>query len=531
MRLAQWSFWTGVVVIAVGGVIGIWANRDWIATTDLAWEQLVLQGIPQEWPTAGSYSRWGWGHPGPVFHYLLWLPWRLMGGAAAGLLVGMLFLHLGAVVLAWLTARSRSLALAVLAAMGLLIVWALVGQGQALLPWNPLVGTLLGGTLLVAAVDAAARGRWGTFLLLPIASVLVQAHVGAAILAVACVAFALTLALVRVGQSQALPLRSLGWSALVTVVLWFLPLAEAFPDGGNLRAILTTDTGPGLGWGAAARVISGAWSVPAYWWSGDAVLPESMAIPVLALVPLVAFVVAVVRADPVAVRAMIVGGAAALTAVPSVALADQPRSYLVAWLPAVVAIVLATSVWVLVKGSHERWVLLLAPALLIPAYLVSWRLLTEPPLAFDDATVRAAVAVAERDAAGGVHVSITPDSRAFEVMPGIATELRRRGIGVSGEFPTALPASLAGLIDQQPAGRRGLVVEFFPAPGEPVPAGWRVAAQEDPFTPDQWRELLRYRRMADDPALPERDRALATLGYEQVRAGRTAWRILLQDRA
>ena len=297
------------------------------------------------------------------------------------------------------------------------------------------------------------------------------------------------------------------------------------------RAILTTDTGPGLGWGAAARVISGAWSVPAYWWSGDAVLPESMAIPVLALVPLVAFVVAVVRADPVAVRAMIVGGAAALTAVPSVALADQPRSYLVAWLPAVVAIVLATSVWVLVKGSHERWVLLLAPALLVPACLVSWRLLTEPPLAFDDATVRAAVAVAERDAAGGVHVSITPDSRAFEVMPGIATELRRRGIGVSGEFPTALPASLAGLIDQQPAGRRGLVVEFFPAPGEPVPAGWRVAAQEDPFTPDQWRELLRYRRMADDPALPERDRALATLGYEQVRAGRTAWRILLQDRA
>lgn len=530
--LARWVFWACIAGIAVAGSFAVWLHREWLPTSDLAWQQLVLQNLTQDPPLLGAYSRWGWSHPGPFFHYFLWIPWRLLGGAPAGLLLAMLGLHLLAVVLAWLTARTRSVALAVLVACGLLLAWGVASEGEALLPWNPMVGLLLAGTFVVAAGDAATRGRWGVALLLPVGSVLIQSHVGTALLVLGVVGIAVVLAVIPRGQEHPIPWRALAWSVAASALLWLAPLVAALPDGGNLLDILTTDTGPGLGWGVGARTFSGAWSVPAYWWSSSVWLPDSSAIPVLLIVPVAAVVLGFVRRDWVGVRWLIAALAAALILIPSVALADQARSYVVAWAPATVVVCLAISIWVILRAmtSGERWVERLAPILLVPpAVLVIVHLIADKPVEFDGEIVRATAAAAQEQGSG-VHIIVNAEDRTFALTPSVVTELRRRGIEVSAQPPVPLPAGLVGLVDSEQDGRRGLLIDFPQSPDAHVPEGWQVLVDEDPFTAQEWRELARYRDQAQDPALSERERALALLGYEQIRNGRTAWRILLQDR-
>lgn len=534
---ADIGFGIAVATVAVAGAYVILRDRAWLPVSDLAILELQLRGLLQDPPLLGSYSRYGWSHPGPLFTYLMWVPWRLTGGNPSGLLLGMLLLHLGAVVVAWFAARAIAVAAAVLVAAGLLVVWAAGAPTDALIPWNPHAGVVLGGTIVALGWNAAGRGRLGALLLLPLASLAVQAHIGTAFLAVAVCGSAIGLSLAGWMQRDPVPWSAWGWSIGITTLLWVAPVWEQLrAGGGNLTAIVATDSGPGLGLGRAIAVVSDAFALGPYWWSPTfKFLPEVAGPPVLLIIPAAATVVAIVRRDPTHVRAVVVCALAGAAAIASVWQATPPgQSYLVAWLPGVAVTIVTLCLWVLLDAwSATPPVVWLAPALLpLAAAGVAINLISNSaPLAEQGARVRSVADAVTQEglAQGGVHL-VTGQytgSEALEWVPGVANELQRRGTDVSAELPPEWPSSLAELTPSEPGERTPVMIRGMQRPDEPIPADWRVVVTEDPFTPAEWKEMLRLRAVIADEAAPPSERGLAWLGIAEIARNRQAWQILV----
>lgn len=536
VRVADWSMGVAVGLIALVGVIVVIRDRSWLPVSDLAILEMQVRALAQEPAFVGSYSRFGWNHPGPMFFYLMWGPWRLTGGNGFGLLLGMLLLQLAAVGISWLAARAVSTAAAVLVTTGLLIVWASGAPGEALAPWNPQVGLILGGAVVVLAWNAAVRGKAGGLLLLPVATILVQGHVGAVVLVSAVCATGVVAAGIGWGQVRDVPWRAWLASAAVTAAMWALPLWEQVrPGGGNLTAIVTSDPGPGLGLGRAFRVVADAFATVPYWWSPTlGFLPDQWGWPVWASLPLAAVVVAIHRRDAVHLRALAVAAAAGAAAVLSVWRVAEPYSYLVAWLPAVAVTIVALSAWVLIDsfgwGSRVAW---FAPVLLgLSAVGVAVNLLTNSAPFNDRAPRIQAVldVVADREiGSAGVHLVARPltGTNTLEWLVAVANELERRGIEVSADLPAEWPTSLAGLIATDAGTRTPVMVRVLDGPAHRPPPGWQAVATDDPFTPAEWIELSRLRAVVADPAASDDERWAAGLAVADITAGREAWQILV----
>lgn len=536
--VADVSFAVAIALVAAAGIYVVLRDRSWLPTADLAILEIQLRMLVQDPPLLGSYSRFGWSHPGPMFTYFMWLPWRLTGGNAAGLLLGMLLFHLAAVAIGWWAARRVSVAAGVLVTAGLLLVWGAGAPTDALLPWNPQVGLLLGGALIVLGWNAATRGRVGALLLLPAATVLVQAHVGAAFLVVAVCGAAMVLTLVRWGQADA-PVPWSMWlvSVAISAVMWAPPVWEQLrAGGGNMSAILGTDPGPGLGLGRALTVVSDAFAVVPYWWSPTfKFLPEESGVAVWALLPVVALVVALVRRDPIHLRALLITAAAGAAAVISVWQVAEPFQYLVAWIPAVAVTTVALSLWVLFDtwrlGVPVTWaatVLLPATALAVVLNLVT----NSAPLAEREPPVRAVVeAVADEGLADrGVHLVTYPaGGDALGWVPGVANELQRRGIPVSADLTAGWPASLDWVVPTDSGDREPVMMRSTDRPDLKPPAGWRVVVTDDPYTAAEWAERRRLEDTIADPSLSTEEVILARFTLAELTAGRSAVQVLVRD--
>ncbi|MEA3057045.1 MAG: hypothetical protein QOD30_2477, partial [Actinomycetota bacterium] len=135
-------------------------------------------------PTLGSYGRYGFNHPGPLWFYVLALPYRLTGQLQHGvLLVGALSI----VAILWVAARHGVLGW--VAALLAVFVWA---AGPAFLadPWEPHGLLLPGAALLLLTFDTAAGRTWSLPLVVGIASLLGAAQATLLPLAVAMVVIA-----------------------------------------------------------------------------------------------------------------------------------------------------------------------------------------------------------------------------------------------------------------------------------------------------------------------------------------------------
>lgn len=528
-KVANWAFVAALAVIVAAAVWVLWRERGWLSSSDLAFFEIELMRIPDQWPLVGAYSRYGWSHPGPLQYYLMLGPWRLLGGASVGLMFGMLLLHLAAVVIAWFAVRRRSQGAAVLVVGALLIVWAGTAS-EALMPWNPLVGLLFGGTLLVLAWNAATRGRIGALLLLATGTLLIQAHVSTAPVVVFVCVVAVGLALWSTGQRDAIPWRSWLIGTLLAAILWIPPLIDQFTGSGNLRQIAAAaaNGGPSVGLRQAATTLIDVFTLPPYWWNPDvSYLPTEWAPPWLLLVPVAALVVAAVRRDPVQLRFLALAATALVVAWLSVSRFLDPFTYLGAWIPGMAMVTVAVSLWILVDAADVDRILLIASPvlLLLPAIAVAITLVTSPPpLPYNTEITRdgsAAIIANELDDPG-VHLN----TQSFDVLPALVAELQARGVPVSATTPDDWPTHLKSLIPSDPGDRTQIRIRDVWDPGEPAPDGWRVIAEGDPFTAEEWHEIVELRRASVDEGATDEQRAVSVWVLAALVDSRFAWQVL-----
>lgn len=203
--------------------------------------------------SVGSYSRFGWNHPGPLLYQVLAGPYELSGRREIALKWTALALNL-----AWLggllvlvARRAPGLAMAIAAAL-----IPLLGREQRLLfsAWNPFVTVLALAFAVAAAADLATGRGWRTRLgptwLVIALSFCVQAHAGLVVPAAVCVlvtAFGLRRPVAPAGATATAADRV--WPAIrpgvliaaaVAATLWLMPLvAELRERPGNLAAMLT----------------------------------------------------------------------------------------------------------------------------------------------------------------------------------------------------------------------------------------------------------------------------------------------------
>jgi len=213
-----------ILVVALANV-----DRSGISRGDYALIEMQTRSALQGEALVGSYSRWGWNHPGPMMFYWFAPFFGLFGerpeslGVAAATLNAACF---GGLVVAAGRAAGRRAAW-VTAAGVVAVVWAW-GFSWLDRVWNPfLVLVPLLATVFFAAALCAGR-RWFAVATVVSASFVVQSHVGSAPVVLAIVAYAFGMALLEVGRGGGW--REWRWPLVVAVgatgLLWALPVFE-----------------------------------------------------------------------------------------------------------------------------------------------------------------------------------------------------------------------------------------------------------------------------------------------------------------
>lgn len=477
------------------------ARNTWVPTGDLALLQLRLQAMPENPPELGVYSRLGWSHPGPAFWWIMWAGFTTLGATSGALLITMAALHAALLVLAWWLVRRCSSSAAVwVVAAGVAVLWAR-GSDVVLSPWNPYVGVTGVLALLGAGIAfGVARDGWGAFFLLPIASLLVQSHVGYTPLAVIVTAVAVVLALLGSSGRGPLPWFAFTCGSLVAVGMWLPPLFEQFNgDPGNLVAIITGVTGTAtLSLTEAGRVVLAGFTTPPQWAPGPfGMLPSAGGAPWLLILPVVAAAVAAFRRDSTGLRLLGIVWAAQLAALVSAANLQPPAyEYLLPWLATASAALLGLSLWVLSRIFNSRAVATLvgfATVALAVAVGISWAQAT--PVLSERGQAARVLAEAVLDDAAGAPMTIQADPAGSTNQ----TDLDNAGGVATGMAVVTIDAGADVALDEQsssfidgvvpPAGpqRQVYYVRVVRANTRSFDEG--TVAVYDPFTAAQWQQL------------------------------------------
>lgn len=193
-------------------------------------------------PLLGSYERFGGNQPGPLFFYLLAVPYRLFGADYASIQVGAVVLNAICIVGVGLVAWRRFgtlVALFTLALVGLLLNG--MGSGTVANPWEPPASILLVALAAYLCTDVALGRAWSIPLLAAVSTLLAQMYLAVAPLAVVLLGAGLSLffvvARLRVRRwPQWLDVwKPLVVSAVVLGVLWLPPIVDELRNRpGNL---------------------------------------------------------------------------------------------------------------------------------------------------------------------------------------------------------------------------------------------------------------------------------------------------------
>ena len=200
----------------------------------------------------GPYSRYPWHHPGPALFYLLAPFYEVSGLRAPGLAAGALSINMFSLALAaWVLFRrgGPALALACIAALAVLVARV---PGVLASPWNPHVAAVL--TASVVIVSASVAGDWpaGLPVLVGLASIVVQTHIGTLPLAGVAIAVGSVALLASPYNGRR---RVLGRAGVVLLVMWLIPFAEQIWGGGNISRLLQFAMAPSAGadWSSAVQ--------------------------------------------------------------------------------------------------------------------------------------------------------------------------------------------------------------------------------------------------------------------------------------
>jgi hypothetical protein len=550
-----------LAALGIGALVALAAG--WDPVSDLALMEMRVRDVPDHLPLLGAYSRFGWAHPGPAWTYGLAVPYRLIGSVSAALMIGALAAHAGALVAAWWAARREDVLAAVLVLAALAVVLAGRTPIDVRNPWNPYVGLVATGALVVLAWSAGERRPIGAALLLPVGSVLVQAHVGhtPVVVAVSVAAVVAALAPRSPGEpDREVPRRAALAGVLAAAALWVPPVVQQLSgDSGNV-GVLVRELGGGedrpVGWDTAFRLWSEAFALPPSWAGAPvatelSVLQPRWSLPVLAAIPLAASVVAVRRRDRRMCSAMAIAWVAIAAGVVAVARATGSLyEYVVPWIGAVAAVAVALGAWVLCRGvrgglgpaTAERATLAVAAVAVVAAVVIAVGQFdsTGPDRETEEAV--AALLTPIRTAIGDRPVLVTNDLDldAAAAAPGVALALEREGVDV--RLPLVEARRAGGHRVASPDGRVQVLLAPVDRVAQLQEQGWRSVGVFDPFTADERlridelttsRDALSSRLAAtSDPAERERmgeDVLDLVDRVDEVRRGRISLAALVRD--
>jgi hypothetical protein len=244
--------WSAVVIacallpFAVSAIrLAAGAGRDYHPFADQATIESLVRDVGSHWLLLGPFSRFGWFHPGPALYYLLALPYRLTGSSSGSLAFAALCLNAAAVLGVTLVARRRGgLPLLVVTTVVVLLLVRTLGAQFLRDPWNPYVTLLPFLLLLFLAWTMACGDRWALPVGIGVGSVLVQTHVGYALVVAAVLATGIAGLVLAERRARRGPARRPWWQTLavtgaVVFVLW-LPVVvqQITQDPGNLSALI-----------------------------------------------------------------------------------------------------------------------------------------------------------------------------------------------------------------------------------------------------------------------------------------------------
>jgi hypothetical protein len=173
----------GIGAVALVVLLRIWTTPD-RTLGDLALIELeVRRTLSFDPPLLGAYSRFGWRHPGPMFLYLLAVPYFVLGAGAHALNTGALVVNVGWLVWSVVAVGRRGRAASVAFSSCLLLMISGMGTDGIGYAWNvsltllPLAGMVIGCWGVLCGDRAAGA-------LAALAYVFViQTHVGAGVMA------------------------------------------------------------------------------------------------------------------------------------------------------------------------------------------------------------------------------------------------------------------------------------------------------------------------------------------------------------
>jgi hypothetical protein len=250
-----------IALLLLAAIVGL----NWFPVHDFAFLELRIRDIgTADTPLVGSYSRFGWSHPGPFLDYLLAVPYWLTGRSSSGLLAGAVLVNVAAVVasiaVAW---RRGGGVLAACTALVLALLLSTLGADFLVSPWNPYVTVVPFVLLLLLAWSLSVGDLVAAPFAVGVGSVLVQGHVEYALPVGAAIIYALTWFLVDRRSRPAEPARRRSdrrlWivTAAVGAVVWLPSALDQVAGSGNLVRIgrhFASGAVPSAGLRSGARI-------------------------------------------------------------------------------------------------------------------------------------------------------------------------------------------------------------------------------------------------------------------------------------
>lgn len=499
-----------IFAVVVAGVSAI--LHGWTPVSDQALIELMVRDVPLNAPLVGSWSRFGWSHPGPAQFYFLAVFYWLGARTSVMLLVGTIVMHATAALIAWYTARQVTPRAGPPVVVGALAIVLTTNPTLLRDPWNPFVATLGALALCCAAWGFAERQTAGAIALFPVATFLLQAHLANGPFVVAVVVGAVLLSFTA--RSEWLPRREIANGALIAAVMWIPPLVQQLiSEDGNMSQILNAEGhGAKLGIGSGLRVLTQQTSmVPDALSPGrfDAGLLETTkwGFPFWGIALALAVAVFVRKRDWTLLRCAAIavfglGGATAGVAM----ITDGAFTYLAIAFRSAVVFSIVTCVLALMSVLGEReqrssevmYGIATVLALIVGITQIS----AENPLSARGPTVEHfADAVERADIPYEVGVEQTTiDVSSAEITTGLFLELEKRGYRPGGTF---LDVARAGKHRLERPVRYQLTVSQFGAQESLRSQGWTILAEYQPFTQGELAKLEVLKTQVDD---------LATLG-------------------
>lgn len=193
-------------------------------------------------PLLGSYQRFGWNQAGPLYFYILAIPYNLLGQTFSALQVGVVLIN---VVVAVAAVRVIALRLGwasgMWAAGVLAVVVRSVGANGLSDPWEPRMSVLLIVALVVLAWDATTGHRRSLYGTVVVGTLLAQAYATALFIAVAMVGIAISVMIYREFRASGVreSVRSMRGPFALAGALWApVVIEQAVHRPGNLRLMV-----------------------------------------------------------------------------------------------------------------------------------------------------------------------------------------------------------------------------------------------------------------------------------------------------